>query len=156
MSIGNDLLTILTSHPLAYKKLHVEMRKNLRADSSISKESISRSLQRLKKKGLVKFINEEWSITEQGEELNIKESLIYFEKLTTHSHQLLIMFDIPEKERYKRNWLRSQLKIYDYKMLQGSVWLGPGPLPKEFLNYLKKKDINKHILVFKTQKQITL
>ncbi len=65
--------------------------------------------------------------------------------------KILVLFDIPEPKRKIRNWLRLQLKLWNFKMIQQSAWLGDGPLPKEFLDHLKLLDIKECIKVLKIQ-----
>jgi DNA-binding transcriptional regulator PaaX len=65
--------------------------------------------------------------------------------------KVLVLFDIPEKKRKTRNWLRLQLKLWEFEMLQQSVWLGKGPLPKEFTNRLKLLNISECVKIFKIQ-----
>ncbi len=50
---------------------------------------------------------------------------------------LLVLFDIPEDRKAERGWFRKQLREFDYDMVQKGVWLGPSPLPKEFVQYVK-------------------
>ena len=45
----------------------------------------------------------------------------------------IIAFDIPEKYKKKRWWLRETLKSLGFTMLQKSVWIGKHKLPKEFI-----------------------
>ena len=47
------------------------------------------------------------------------------------------------------DWLRNQLKIFGYKMLQQSLWQGPGPLPIEFRKRLDDFGIKKNVKTFK-------
>ena len=61
--------------------------------------------------------------------------------------------DIPEKDRFMRHWLRNKIKIFGYKMLQQSLWIGPGPLPSSFLKRLEDLDIKKNIKIFKITKR---
>jgi phenylacetic acid degradation operon negative regulatory protein len=60
----------------------------------------------------------------------------------------IFIFDIPERERYKRNWLRMVLRNLNFKMLQKSVWLGKTALPQEFINDLKKIELISYIEIF--------
>jgi len=55
---------------------------------------------------------------------------------TSPKNQIVIC-DIPSNSRSKRDWLRYQLSKFDYTMIQKNVWVGPSPLPKDFLNYVK-------------------
>ena len=50
---------------------------------------------------------------------------------------VIFSFDIPEKERVKRAWVRGVLKNLGFTMIQQSVWLGKGPLPKQFTERLQ-------------------
>ena len=50
----------------------------------------------------------------------------------------LIFFDIPEKKRLFRDYLRKVLKIIGFKEFQKSIWAYPYPVPaflKEFIFY---------------------
>ncbi len=60
----------------------------------------------------------------------------------------LVVFDIPEKEKYKRAWLRKYLVELGFEMLQKSVWIGKYQVPEDFIYDLKGLEIldNMHIL----------
>ena len=53
------------------------------------------------------------------------------------AEKILISFDIPETKKKIRDWLRNQIKYWDFEMIHKSLWLGYGPLPKEFNDRLK-------------------
>ncbi len=65
--------------------------------------------------------------------------------------KVMVLFDIPEKKRKTRNWLRLQLKLWDFKLLQQSVWIGKGPLPKEFTDRLRLLGIYECVKILKIQ-----
>ena len=50
----------------------------------------------------------------------------------------IIAFDIPEKYKNKRRWLRGALSHLGFSMLQKSVWIGKAMLPREFLEDLNE------------------
>ena len=52
------------------------------------------------------------------------------------------MYDIPEVRKAEREWLRWHLKKFGYVLIQKSVWMGPSPLPKDFLDYIKEIKLN--------------
>jgi len=97
-----------------------------------------------------------WFITKKGLEkrksiLSSKEyQFPRKEKYTSESSQysIIVIFDIPEKEKKKREWLRSVLKNLDFKMLQKSVWMGESKLPNNFLVDLEKLNLLSHIKIF--------
>ena len=65
---------------------------------------------------------------------------------------LLLMYDIPHTMKKERDWFRRQLKNFDFVMIQKSVWVGPSPLPKDFLDYLKRIGLQKEFKTFKLTK----
>ncbi len=65
---------------------------------------------------------------------------------------LIVMYDIPHEMKKERDWFRRQLIKFDYIMIQKSVWVGPSPLPGEFLSYLKKIKIGDKFRTFKLAK----
>ena len=65
---------------------------------------------------------------------------------------LLVMYDIPSGLKKERDWFRRHLVKFGYMMIQKSVWVGPSPLPKDFLNYLKEIKIGDNLKTFKLEK----
>lgn len=59
-------------------------------------------------------------------------------KKETANRIIMVIFDIPETEKRKRNWLRAVLKNLNFQMIQKSVWVGKLKIPKEFLDDLYK------------------
>jgi CRISPR-associated endonuclease Cas2 len=62
---------------------------------------------------------------------------------------LIVMYDIPSEHKKERDWLRRHLVKFNYIMIQKSVWVGPSPLPKDFLDYLKEIKIENNLKTFK-------
>jgi len=62
------------------------------------------------------------------------------------------MYDIPHNLKKERDWFRRQLIKFEYIMIQKSVWVGPSPLPKDFLDYLKEIKIGDNFKTFKLAK----
>jgi len=65
---------------------------------------------------------------------------------------LLVMYDIPSEKRKERNWFRRHLIKFGYIMVQKSVWVGPSPLPKEFIKYVENIGLKKQLKTFKLSK----
>lgn len=65
---------------------------------------------------------------------------------------LVVMYDIPKDKRKERNWFRRHLQKFGYIMIQKSVWVGPSPLPKDFLNYVKKIGLANQLVTLKLAK----
>lgn len=70
----------------------------------------------------------------------------------TAPKNLLLIYDIPEAMKKERDWFRRHLIKFGYLMVQRSVWVGPSPLPKEFLEYLKEIKIGDNFKTFKLTK----
>ena len=119
------------------------------------KPSVSVALSRLRKKGYLKKGTVGWSITKKGEERNMRKELrrhLSSPLPKISPKNTVIAFDIPVTKSGLRDWLRWQLKIFNYEMLQQSLWFGPGPLPQEFLRRLEDLNIRENIKIFSVKK----
>ena len=165
MSGIDDLLVILSSYHGGYRLMRRRARGQMgytkyernqygvggqRANLNLERVMLSR----LKEKGFV--VNERrgvWKLTAQGLErakkiLTGREEALHTNK--THPN-LIIAFDIPEAEARKRQWLRLKLKWNGFRMLQKSVWFGPGPLAKSFVEELRISRVLSHMKFFSAQ-----
>ena len=102
-------------------------------------------LSKLKREGLVSASNDGfWKITKTGlvrlcQKRNGLPSGHY--KKEADSTFKLIMFDIPEKSKQKRVWIRDCLKRMGFKMIQKSVWMGKTKIPEEFIKDLSSLNL---------------
>ncbi len=115
----------------------------------------------LKNKGYIKEVNGTFLITYKGEDFlnnNIRQNLKVFEseRCDKDPKDLLLLYDIPEDKRSERNWFRRELRKFHFIMIQRSVWVGPSPLPKDFLDYLKDVGLKGTIKTFKLAKGYTV
>jgi DNA-binding transcriptional regulator PaaX len=78
---------------------------------------------------------------------------IVYEK--TAPKNLIVMYDIPHEKKKEREWFRRQLKKFNYVMIQKSVWVGPSPLPKDFIAYVKSIGLIGQLKTFKLAKSYT-
>lgn len=85
-----------------------------------------------------------------------KRSLYHFNFLSSFKKSapknLIVMYDIPHDMKKERDWFRRQLIKFHYIMIQKSVWVGPSPLPEDFLNYVKEIKIRDKFKTFKLAK----
>ena len=65
---------------------------------------------------------------------------------------LVVMYDFPKDKIKERNWFRRHLQKFGYIMIQKSVWVGPSPLPKDFLNYVKSIGLLNQLVTLKLAK----
>jgi hypothetical protein len=75
-----------------------------------------------------------------------------FELDKTKPKNLIIMYDIPYEKRKERDWFRRHLRKLNYIMIQKSVWVGPSPLPKDFIDYVKSIGLLDQLKTFKLAK----
>ncbi|MEK7541554.1 MAG: hypothetical protein AAB533_01770 [Patescibacteria group bacterium] len=69
---------------------------------------------------------------------------------------VIVAFDIPEKMRKKRDWLRENLIALDLRLLQKSVWIGNTRIPQDFITDLRAQNILPFVHIFSIDKQGSL
>ena len=124
------------------------------AEKRRARTALLNLLSRLNKEGLVDRIDGgNILITDKGlNSVEIKSPTPPWFKIYKRSSQSnkksgikLIIFDIPEKDRIKRDWLRFKLEQLGFRKMQMSVWWGRGALPEEFIADLAKYEILPHV-----------
>lgn len=170
----------LSSYPDSYRKMRQHLRGGANpfrfstdwAEYWRARKSFRTILARLKREG---FITEgdghdkkshRWSLTKQG-----KKRLGYLKKRNQTAMPILdasrygqiavsrltiVIFDIPEREKRKRRWLRDALKLLGFTLLQKSVWTAHAKLPKIFLIDLRDLDLLPYIHIFTVQESGTI
>jgi len=140
MSIQNNLLELLQTPRFRYKGMSTNIF-GLPVFKNYKRNSINSALSRLKKKQYITFEGSCLKLSEGGKRYiaRRKARLQLFKSPFNKesSRNLLVIFDIPEVRKAEREWFRFHLKKFDYTMIQRSVWVGPSPLPEEFVKYLK-------------------
>ena len=66
---------------------------------------------------------------------------------TKGTHWTIVIFDIPEEKRSKRNWIRRILHTMGFAMLQRSVWASQAILPKAFMDKIAIQGLAPHIKI---------
>ncbi len=64
----------------------------------------------------------------------------------------IITFDIPEKEKKKRNWFRATLLQLGYKTIQRSVLLGKTKIPQSLIDDLRRLKMIEYVEIFEITK----
>ena len=70
--------------------------------------------------------------------------------------QRIVVFDVPERERRKRDVLRFELISSGFEQLQKSVWIADRPVTEEFIALLDNLRLRNHVHIFTVQKHGTL
>ncbi len=120
-------------------------------------QTLANRCSELKKKGYIKQKVGTYFITAKGEQFLEQKTRDFFKKFESNKtdkdpKDLLILYDIPEDKTPHRNWFRRELRRFHFIMIQRSVWVGPSPLPKEFLDYVKSVGLKDSIKTFKLAK----
>ena len=156
MSIVMEILEGLWNTTLYYKGMRVNFF-GFSKPWKYNDASVRTTMSRLHKKGLITKKSGKWSITKNGKKyFNTEKKKIIphfnspLKKDTTKN--LIVMFDIPESRKIERNWFRLHLIKFGYIMIQKSVWVGPSPLPKDFVSYVKEIGLRSCIRNFKLAK----
>ena len=68
----------------------------------------------------------------------------------------IIAFDIPERYRKKRDWLRVSLIAMEFLFLQKSVWFGKGSVDEDFFHALRERELLECIHIFSVSKKGTI
>lgn len=155
LSIRDKILKLLFEPKYKYKGMPVSIL-GFPAIFPYKKQSMNNALYRLNKSGYISKNNDYVLLSPSGRKYveNKKTRLITFDspfqKATPKN--LLVMFDIPETKKAEREWFRYHLKEFNYEMIQRSVWVGPSPPPKDFLDYIKEIKLKDCIKTFKLAK----
>lgn len=64
----------------------------------------------------------------------------------------ILIFDIPEKIRWKRDLLRKELRDFWFYPLQKSVWVYPYPLPADFFDLWEDINFGKQLVLVESAK----
>lgn len=151
MSIVYEILKELASTSLNYKGSRVNLF-GLPKFKNYSPSSLRGTMSHLLKEGFIKDCDG-LQITPKGKNYIRKkiDSLEQFDFQFSKDapKDLIVMFDVPEPKKAEREWLRWHLKKFKYLMMQKSVWVGPSPLPKEFLDYIKSIGLKENLKTFK-------
>ena len=170
------LLDIFTSdYHSSYRKMKRMIRHgppplkiNWASDNQKSQQFYS-LLNQLKNQGLVRKEKSEhkrgslWRITGKGlAKLKLIRGRRFLNKKSANYKResddkiKVVIFDIPEKERGKRTWLRIALIILGFSMLQRSVWVGKNKIPEQFISDLKERDMLSYVQIFEISKKGTI
>ena len=139
------------------------------ADWYRRRQAFHSMLNKLKREGFVvqkeKRRNAPWSITQSGARWLVRIKKKGGKRLMLpppkyqkrgRSGLVIIAFDVPEREREKRRWLRVALISLGFQKLQQSVWAGNIRIPAEFIEDMKENAILSYVHIFSVTRSGTL
>jgi len=173
LSVGDLIDALLSSgYGASYSRMEFNLRaKERKREGRLFKERERQRyyslIYKLKRDGLIKEVdsmgNEFLKATPKGKERfrflekrreNALPSVDYNKQ--KYNKFVIVVFDVPEKERRKRDWLRSVLKRLELKMVQKSVWIGKVKIPKELLDDLFNLKLLDYVEIFEVSKSGSL
>ena len=120
--------------------------------------TVSSLLSRLKRQGLVARRgigkNGSWTLTKFGAERLAQEAISLVPEADGISR--LVIFDIPEQERKKRDIIRAELIGCNFRQLQKSVWIGENPLSEDFIALVDDLHLKGRLHIFSIREYGTL
>lgn len=120
--------------------------------------TISALLVRLRREGLVARRKREgkdaWVLTKRGVG-RLKRDIVAPVPVSDGISRLVI-FDIPERERRKRDTIRAELIACNFTRLQKSVWMGDNPLPEDFITLVDNLRLKGKLHIFSIRGKGTL
>ena len=143
-----------------YIRRREEERTRARLDAK-ERHRLATLIYQLKSAGILKPspTSDGW-LTKKG-----KEKLAYLQELLFKKKRYgcpkrgpltLVIFDIPERYRGYRDWIRAVLYTLKFQMLQKSVFAGRIKIPEEFIRDLEQKNMLNHVHIFTLSKRGTL
>lgn len=113
---------------------------------NFNKNSIKQSIRRLQKQGFVEKKNDCYVLTKKGK--GILDYALQRKKVLNKNWDKkyrVVVFDIPEKQRRDRDWLREELYVLQYKQLQKSVFMSKFPLTSDIIKEIKRRKIEDYV-----------
>jgi DNA-binding transcriptional regulator PaaX len=121
----------------------------------VKRQQFTNSIWQMQRQGLIKIItknNQKFiQCTKKGQlEILLRKAIMQKPHVWDGKWRVVI-FDIPEDSRDKRNQLRSLLKKNDFIKLQASVFVSPYPLNREAVKYLQETGLIDYIMFLKVE-----
>lgn len=119
----------------------------------LKKAALSKAISRLKEKGLIKTEGNEFELvlrlTNEGKQALF---LTGFPEEKWDGKWRIVVFDIPEEKKLIRNMFRRNLKKWEFKLLQKSVWISKKHVTEKLIEYVKYLKIEEWVLVIESDK----
>ena len=147
-----------------FAKEYLKKQEKVRGAKKLNEQAFRTTLSRLRADGLVEMeVRGIWNVLPAGRKLiapiialsRRREAYAASDddagKITT-----VVIFDIPESKKKKREFLRAELVALGFVLAQKSVWTGTRTLPREFIAFLKEEKLLDHVRIFSVRESGTL
>ena len=170
LELGDLMHAILSSgYGASYGKIvlqeeKIHEKRILEAFQQKEKKRFYDILYKLQKENLIKKDKKENKIciTKKGREKFKTQSYKKYKKhpscyaIEQGSVWTIVTFDIPEKQRTYRDWVRRVLQYLKFQMLQKSVWIGKTKIPASFVEDIYALKLQNSIEILEISKGGTL
>ena len=150
-SITDEIIAFLFS-ARSHRIRRQILRERIQARRAMSTAVYTQSVYRLHKKGVLVYRGDMVVLSPSGKKY-VHTHCPMLRVSIRGAGKVLVLFDIPEEKKRLREWLRLQLRFWDFTMVQKSAWLGKGPLPEEFYERLRFLGMEKNVKVFPVRKR---
>ncbi|MDP3901956.1 MAG: CRISPR-associated endonuclease Cas2 [bacterium] len=157
-STKSNYLPLRSFRPRYHKNSSREFLYNMK-----ERQKVYNLIHRLSKQGLIRKTEDKITISDSGKykiselasSLNRRVPIKKY-SITKTKTLVIIAFDIPEREKSKREWLRSVLINAGFSMLQKSVWIGKIKLSYEFIEDIQKLHLLDYVEILSVTKSGTI
>lgn len=119
----------------------------------LKKSALSQAIARLRDKGFLETTKDEkgliLKLTDEGKQILF---LTEVSEEEWDGKWRIIIFDIPESKRLIRNLFRRNLKKWEFKPLQKSVWISKKHITEKLIKYVEYLKIEEWVLVIESDK----
>lgn len=139
------------------------------AETYRNRQQFYKALNQLKHQGLVTKKNTKgksrWTLTKKGIKRAMEYQKLREDLFSSQSVDFsrpfgdvitIISYDISEKERRKRDWVRACLVMMGFEMLQKSVWVANGKVDEDFIYALRDRNLLEDVQIFAVTKRGTI
>lgn len=124
-----------------------------RWDKPLNKSTLSQALKRLRERGLIDFVSDgklAYRLTDKGKQKAVWESIKFDNKVWDGKWRVVI-FDVPEKKRQVRDFLRENLKNWGFIPWQQSVWATKKNCTKALRKFVKSVGIEDWVIILESE-----
>jgi len=144
-----EIIEVLVGfHYIAFSKKSLGAK--LRMDPYWEGQKILNTLANLERGNYIKkTVDNNYKLTKKGiKRINFSKLFkLSLDKNKKDGLWRVVIFDIPEKQRVKRDLLRQKLKDFDFKMIQKSVFVSPYICEKEIKELCKILDLKSGVSI---------
>lgn len=135
------------------------------ASAYVERKEFYNLLNRLKRDGIIekegKLHHALWRLTTKGAQKLARFRSAPRIPLPTYQNKRdatwrVVTYDVPEREREKRVWIRAALISLQFSPLQESVWVGARTISSSFLRDLKEMRMLKYVQIFEIRRRGTI